>query len=72
VLIDLFVSTQPQLDEVNPLGVAEEKAMDLFPIEALVSDLHPSAEGSNCWKLLNSEADCLSSGGKTKTVARPR
>jgi len=47
--------------------VAFVKAMDVFPIEALVSDLHPSAEGSNSRKLLDNEPDCLSSGGKTTT-----
>ena len=47
------------------------KAMDVFPIEALVSDLHPSAEGSNCRKILNREADCL--GGRRKaTTHQPR
>ena len=32
----------------------------MFPVEALVSDLHPSAEGANWRKILNREADCLS------------
>jgi hypothetical protein len=47
--------------------VAFVKAMDVFPVEALVPDLHPSAEGSNCRKILNREPDCLSGGGKTTT-----
>jgi hypothetical protein len=36
------------------------EAMDVFPIEVLVSNLHPSAEGANWRKILNGEADCLS------------
>jgi hypothetical protein len=43
------------------------QAMDLFPTEALASDLHPSAKGSNCRKILNREPDCLSGRGKTTT-----
>ena len=40
--------------------------MDVFPTEALASDLHPSAEGSNCRKILNREPDRL--GGRRKTT----
>ena len=47
--------------------VALVEAMDVFPTEALASDLHPSAEGSNCRKIFNREPDCLSGGGKTTT-----
>ena len=43
------------------------EAMDVFPTEALASDLHPSAEGSICRKIFNREPDCLSGGGKTTT-----
>ena len=46
------------------------EAMNVFPTEALASDLHPSAEGSNCRKILNREPDCLSGGGKTTTAER--
>jgi hypothetical protein len=35
--------------------VALVEAMDVFAVEALISDLHPSAEGSNCRKILNRE-----------------
>jgi hypothetical protein len=31
--------------------------MDVFPVETLVSDLYPSAEGLNCRKILNREPD---------------
>jgi hypothetical protein len=41
--------------------------MDVFAVEALISDLHPSAEGSNCRKILNREPDCLSGRRKTTT-----
>ena len=34
--------------------------MDVFAVEALISDLHPSAKGANCGKILNREANCLS------------
>jgi hypothetical protein len=47
--------------------VAFVKALYVFPIEALVSDLHPSAKSSNCRKLLNHEPDCLGGGVKTTT-----
>ena len=43
------------------------EATDVFPTEALASDLYPSAEGSNCREILNREPDCLSGGGKTTT-----
>jgi hypothetical protein len=72
-LIVLFFNTQPQLGEQSAHSASQRKlvafvkAMDVFPIEALPSDLHPSAEGSNCRKLFNCEPDCLSSGGKTTT-----
>ena len=41
------------------------------PIEALISDLQPSAEGANCRKILNREADCLS-GRRKATTNEPR
>jgi hypothetical protein len=44
--------------------------MDVFAVEALISDLHPSAKGANCGKILNREANCLS--GRRKTTTRPR
>ena len=31
------------------------EAADVFPTEALASDLYPSAEGSNCREILNRE-----------------
>lgn len=37
------------------------ETMDVFTIEALVSDLHPSAEGANWRKILDREANRLSS-----------
>ena len=43
------------------------EAMDVFAVEALISDLHPSAEGANCGKILNREANCLSGRRKTTT-----
>jgi hypothetical protein len=43
------------------------EAMDVFPIEALVSNLHPSAEGSNCRKILIREPDRFSGRRKTTT-----
>jgi hypothetical protein len=33
--------------------------MDVFPVEAL-SDLHPRAECTDCGKILDRDADCLS------------
>jgi len=41
--------------------------MDVFPIETLVSDLHPSAERSKCRKIFNREPDCLSGRRKATT-----
>jgi hypothetical protein len=46
--------------------VALVEAMDVFPIKSLVSNLHPSTEGSNCRKILNREPDRL--GGRRKTT----
>ncbi len=43
------------------------EAVDIFPIEALVSDLQPGAECSNCRKIFNREADRL--GSRRKTMA---
>jgi hypothetical protein len=43
------------------------EAMDLFPIKSLVSNLHPSAEGSNGRKILYREPDCLSGRRKATT-----
>ncbi len=43
------------------------ETLDVFPIEALVSNLHPSAEGSKCGKILNGKPDCLSGRGKAAT-----
>jgi hypothetical protein len=69
----LFVNIQPQLDKQSAHSASQRKlvafvkAMDVFSIEALASDLHPSAEGSNCRKLFHCEPDCLSSGSKTTT-----
>jgi hypothetical protein len=47
--------------------VALIEAMDIFPIEALVSNLHPSTERSKRRKILNGEPDCLSGRRKTTT-----
>ena len=47
------------------------EALDIFLIEALVSDLHPGAECSNCRKIFNHEADRLGSRRKT-TADKPR
>jgi hypothetical protein len=47
--------------------VALVEAMDVFPIKSLVSNLHPSTEGSNCRKILNREPDRLSGRRKTTT-----
>jgi hypothetical protein len=47
--------------------VALVEAMDVFPTNSLVSNLHPSTEGSNCRKILNREPDRLSGRRKTTT-----
>jgi len=45
--------------------------MDIFPVEALVTNLHPSAKCANCWKIFNREADRLGGRRKTTTNAGP-
>ena len=47
------------------------EAMDVFPTEAFASDLHPSAEGSNCRKIFNREPDCLQRQVKAKPTDLP-
>ena len=53
------VSLRKRLDEHSVHSASQRKlvalvkAMDVFSVEALVSDLHPSAEGLNCRKILN-------------------
>ena len=41
--------------------------MDVFAVEALIPDLHPSAKRVDCGKILNRESDCLSSSRKATT-----